>query len=104
MQGKPWQVAPPPRADAHGFPREQGSALGVPMESAKELHLPTPGTDTHDPHAQSQAFRFPYDTAYSIQLDLMQALFRAIEERHVGVFESPTGTVRMHLTNTRAKR
>lgn len=41
----------------------------------------------------SRAFGFPYQTAYDIQIQLMQAVFRAIEGGQIGVFESPTGTV-----------
>ncbi|PWN33962.1 DNA repair helicase [Meira miltonrushii] len=40
----------------------------------------------------SRAFHFPYPKAYSIQLDLMRAVFTAIEDEKVGIFESPTGT------------
>jgi len=35
---------------------------------------------------------FPY-APYSIQLDLMKALYTAIESRKVAIMESPTGTV-----------
>lgn len=41
---------------------------------------------------RSRAYGFPYPVAYDIQLDFMDALFRAIENGKVGVFESPTGT------------
>ena len=36
---------------------------------------------------------FPYDQPYDIQLNLMQHLYRAIEDKAVAVVESPTGTV-----------
>jgi Rad3-related DNA helicase len=39
-------------------------------------------------------FRFPYDTAYPIQLDFMRALYAAIDGQKIGLFSSPTGTVR----------
>ncbi|KAF9574511.1 DEAD H (Asp-Glu-Ala-Asp His) box helicase 11 [Mortierella alpina] len=35
---------------------------------------------------------FPYPTPYSIQTDFMQQLFECIDQRKVGIFESPTGT------------
>lgn len=38
------------------------------------------------------SWSFPYAQPYSIQLDLMQALYDAIDTRRIGVFESPTGT------------
>jgi chromosome transmission fidelity protein 1 len=43
---------------------------------------------------------FPYDAPYDIQLNLMQHLYRAIEDRVIAVVESPTGTVncpKVHL-------
>ena len=36
---------------------------------------------------------FPYEEPYSIQLSLMQHLYRAIEDGSIAVVESPTGTV-----------
>ncbi|PWN26227.1 DNA repair helicase [Jaminaea rosea] len=54
-------------------------------ESDRGVLLPTP-------ERSGAAFSFPYAQPYSIQLDLMTALFEAIEERKVAVFESPTGT------------
>lgn len=38
-----------------------------------------------------QKFYHPYDP-YDIQLDFMQKLYQCIEDGHVGIFESPTGT------------
>ncbi|KAF9292632.1 DEAD H (Asp-Glu-Ala-Asp His) box helicase 11 [Mortierella alpina] len=35
---------------------------------------------------------FPYPTPYAIQTDFMQQLFECIDQRKVGIFESPTGT------------
>lgn len=64
------------------------------------MGLATPGADVvgvndaKRTQLVSRAFRFPYPAAYPIQLDLMQAVFRAIEDRQIGLFESPTGTVR----------
>lgn len=73
------------------------------------LTLATPGSsaggsDGHDESSRrgdavirqklSRDFGFPYESAYGIQIELMQAVFGAIEARKIGVFESPTGTVR----------
>lgn len=55
------------------------------------LKLPTPG-DTTNPELASREFSFPYPEAYSIQLDLMRAVYSTIEDGKVGLFESPTGT------------
>ncbi|KAJ2778665.1 DEAD H (Asp-Glu-Ala-Asp His) box helicase 11 [Coemansia interrupta] len=41
--------------------------------------------------ADAAAFGFPF-APYAIQLDFMQRLFDTIEQRSLGVFESPTGT------------
>ncbi|KAF9136116.1 DEAD H (Asp-Glu-Ala-Asp His) box helicase 11 [Mortierella sp. 14UC] len=35
---------------------------------------------------------FPYPTPYAIQTQFMQQLFECIDQRKVGIFESPTGT------------
>ena len=37
-------------------------------------------------------FQFPYK-AYSIQLQFMRNLYQTFEEKKIGIFESPTGTV-----------
>ena len=67
--------------------------------STTSLVLPTPGEHGKAPEngsveERTRAFHFPYPSAYDIQLRLMSAVFRALEDRQVGVFESPTGTVR----------
>lgn len=41
-------------------------------------------------------FQFPY-SAYPIQVDLMNAIYKAIDEGKIGLFESPTGTVRIKI-------
>ncbi|KAK1925113.1 helicase C-terminal domain-containing protein [Papiliotrema laurentii] len=51
-----------------------------------------------DPYGQTvslpvpDTFPFPYPTPYSIQVDLMRTVFRAIEEKKIAIVESPTGT------------
>lgn len=63
--------------------------------SDTSLALPVPGGG--DAASTSRAFHFPYSVAYDIQLQLMTRLFETIEQGHIGVFESPTGTVRHTL-------
>ena len=43
------------------------------------------------------AFPFPFQP-YDIQLDLMRKLYEALELGKIGIFESPTGTVRFIWT------
>lgn len=45
-------------------------------------------------------FPFPYEKPYDIQLDFMKALYKTLEEKKVGIFESPTGTVQTNLRST----
>lgn len=40
-------------------------------------------------------FPFPYAKPYEIQVNFMKALYKTLEEEKVGIFESPTGTVRL---------
>jgi hypothetical protein len=40
-------------------------------------------------------FSFPYDKPYDIQSKFMQALYKTLELKKIGIFESPTGTVRI---------
>lgn len=54
-------------------------------EDQSHLVLPTP----------EQFSAFPYDPPYSIQTDLMKHVYSSIEQRHVTIVESPTGTVRV---------
>ena len=42
--------------------------------------------------AKVPAFNHPFQP-YSIQVEFMRAVYDCIENRQVGVFESPTGTV-----------
>ena len=41
--------------------------------------------------SSNDKFHHPYEP-YSIQLEFMQKLYQCIEDGHVGIFESPTGT------------
>ena len=38
-------------------------------------------------------FPFPYSRPYDIQLKFMQSLYKTLELKRIGIFESPTGTV-----------
>lgn len=38
-------------------------------------------------------FGFPYESPYSTQLELMREIYQTIDEKKIGFFESPTGTV-----------
>lgn len=40
-----------------------------------------------------EEFPFPFEP-YGIQKDFMRELYMTLEKGHVGIFESPTGTVR----------
>ena len=39
-------------------------------------------------------FPFPYPNPYDIQLNFMKSLYKTLELKRIGIFESPTGTVR----------
>jgi len=39
-----------------------------------------------------EEFSFPFQP-YQIQVDFMKALFSALDNKRLGIFESPTGTV-----------
>lgn len=43
-----------------------------------------------------QEFEFPFKP-YDIQTEFMQNLYHVIETRKLGIFESPTGTVRCKI-------
>ena len=42
-------------------------------------------------------FKFPFEP-YPVQKDFMRALYQTLENKGVGIFESPTGTGRMCLS------
>lgn len=54
--------------------------------------MSAPESDRKERH-EADWFLFPYE-AYPIQVDLMNSIYQAIEHRQIGLFESPTGTVR----------
>jgi chromosome transmission fidelity protein 1 len=45
------------------------------------------------PPTDITAYKFPFQP-YDIQYEFMKSLYQVIEEGKVGIFESPTGTVR----------
>lgn len=52
--------------------------------------------DVHDLASVRAHFKFPF-TPYAIQADFMLSLTRALDQRALALFESPTGTVRLAL-------
>ena len=65
---------------------ESGKSCVASVESSilpREEQLPCPNE-----------FPFPFEP-YPIQVDFMRNLFATIEARKIGIFESPTGTVRI---------
>jgi hypothetical protein len=48
---------------------------------------------SRDGRKKDALFSFPYPTPYQIQIEFMTHLFTTIEDRKLGIFESPTGTV-----------
>lgn len=43
-----------------------------------------------------ESFGFPFEP-YSIQKDFMKELYKVLSDGKIGIFESPTGTVRFFL-------
>jgi Rad3-related DNA helicase len=54
--------------------------------------------NTEKPSLRSESFQFPYQ-AYPIQVQMMNAVYEALREQKIGLFESPTGTVCMTISN-----
>lgn len=75
------------------------TGLRLPGEASAEPEvfvprLPTPGVAPVPREARAPgAFPFPH-APYPIQLEFMTALYDTIDRRQIGIFESPTGTVR----------
>jgi chromosome transmission fidelity protein 1 len=57
------------------------------MSELEENHLSIPNE-----------FPFPYPNPYEIQLNFMKSLYKTLELKRIGIFESPTGTVKI-ITN-----
>jgi chromosome transmission fidelity protein 1 len=49
--------------------------------------------DLNDELVIPDEFPFPYARPYDIQLNFMKALYKTLELKKIGIFESPTGTV-----------
>jgi chromosome transmission fidelity protein 1 len=63
------------------------------MEEASELELKLESEGRIVPPVE---YGFPL-APYNIQTDFMQALFTALEYKKLGIFESPTGTVKTFI-------
>ncbi len=62
------------------------------MACCPDSPLPSTSTDLNDLKPPAQ-FPFPFEP-YDIQRDFMRELYLALEGGKIGIFESPTGTVR----------
>ena len=51
------------------------------------------GTDEDKELVIPNEFPFPYPNPYDIQVNFMKALYKTLELKRIGIFESPTGTV-----------
>ena len=47
-------------------------------------------------------FPFPYAQPYDIQLNFMKCLYKTLQLKKIGIFESPTGTVANRTFTSRA--
>lgn len=54
----------------------------------------TSGSDEAKPASEVPRFPFPFEP-YGVQQELMTSIFRTLQDGGVGIFESPTGTVRL---------
>src|SRR5690606_20431974 len=62
-------------------------------EETKDTKNGLGAAETEDPQPTPTSFpAFPYPTPYSIQTEFMCQLYQCIDQRKVGIFESPTGT------------
>lgn len=64
------------------------------LEADNKTQIPVTEEILEPPQDETE-FKFPF-TPYPIQKDFMKALFSALEGRKLGIFESPTGTVRIN--------
>ena len=49
--------------------------------------------DDNDDIIIPENFSFPYSKPYDIQQELMRSLYKTLELKKIGIFESPTGSV-----------
>lgn len=61
----------------------------IPRTSSSRAHMATQQLQELKP---PEEFPFPFKP-YDIQRDFMRELYLTLERGHVGIFESPTGTV-----------
>ncbi|KAJ1553338.1 DEAD H (Asp-Glu-Ala-Asp His) box helicase 11, partial [Cladochytrium tenue] len=76
-------------ASRAGFDAASGTAVAVAART-RLRHRPGPGKNDGD--LPQLSFPFPYGEPWPIQRDFMTALYRCIDNKAVGIFESPTGT------------
>lgn len=74
-----------PGTQLHAAMAAPGGSSGLPPQAAAMPFPPPP----------VRPFPFPYAQPYDIQSRFMAELYGTIKTRRMGVFESPTGTVRV---------
>jgi hypothetical protein len=75
-------------AELIGVPKRTVVSLSGSQQERRQ-QPPSPHEERQQP---SNEFHFPFDP-YDIQTQLMKQMLTTIDNRHVGIFESPTGTV-----------
>lgn len=97
MDTPPWTTTNTRHSTSAGPPGPPGP-LSQHSPHNKQQHENTKDNkDNYDndqpPLATPTSFpAFPYPTPYAIQTQFMQQLFECIDQRKIGIFESPTGT------------